>query len=75
MKPGYQTTEFWLTLVSQVVPVLVLTGVLDPEDATGVQDGAANAIVTGAAFLQAVATAVMYIYNRARIKAAALKGE
>jgi len=71
-KPGYQTTEFWLTLVSQLVPILVLTGALSPEEATEVQEGTSNAIVTGFAFIQAVVTAVMYIYNRARVKSSHL---
>lgn len=31
MKPGWQTTEFWVTLVIQLMGILVLTGVYDPQ--------------------------------------------
>lgn len=30
-KPGWQTTEFWLTLATQVVGILLLVGVISPE--------------------------------------------
>lgn len=29
-KPGYKTTEFWLTLVATLISFLVASGVLDP---------------------------------------------
>lgn len=31
MKPGYKTTEFWFTLVLQVIGVLVMLNVFTPE--------------------------------------------
>lgn len=31
MKPGVKTTEFWATLLVQVIGILALTGVLTPE--------------------------------------------
>lgn len=37
MKPGYKTTEFWLALGTQVLALLVVLGVISPEqqDALG----------------------------------------
>lgn len=37
MKPGYRTTEFWLALGTQVLALLVVLGVITPEqqDALG----------------------------------------
>ena len=29
MKPGYKTTEFWLTIVAQVVGLLLMSGAFD----------------------------------------------
>lgn len=31
MKPGFKTTEFWVTLLVQALGILALTGVLTPE--------------------------------------------
>ena len=51
MKSGYRTTEFWVTLVSQVVGILLLTGVVTPEQsevlgiAAGKGGGIANEVI------------------------------
>ena len=34
MKPGYKTTEFWVTLIAKVVSLLVILGVFTPEQAS-----------------------------------------
>lgn len=70
---GYTTTEFWLSLVAQVVPILVLTGVLDTENAEAVKSATNQVVEAVAALVVAVAPVVMYIYSRAKIKAAALE--
>lgn len=38
MKPGYKTTEFWLSLTSVVFAALVLGGVLGKTEADAWQD-------------------------------------
>lgn len=30
-KPGYKTTEFWVTIATQVISLVALSGVLTPE--------------------------------------------
>jgi hypothetical protein len=65
MKPGYKTTEFWVALVAQAVSMLMLFGVITPEqsnvlnEAAGQSAGIANQIigivgVVGASFGYAV---------------------
>ena len=34
VKPGYQTTEFWVTIISQIIGVLAVMGVVSPTGAT-----------------------------------------
>jgi len=74
MKSGYKTTEFWLTLLAQALPILVLTGVLTPHEADVVRGVAGDAITTGFAFGGALIALAVYIYGRAQVKAAELKG-
>ena len=64
MKPGFQTTEFWLALGSQVVLMLVLFGVVTPEDSDALKD-AVTKIVTG---VFTVASSVSYIVGRYLLK-------
>ena len=48
MKQGYKTTEFWVTLASQVVGILLLTGVVTPEqsEVLGIAAGKGGGIAT-----------------------------
>lgn len=68
MKPGYQTSEFWLTLAAQIIPLLVLLGVLTPEQAPGVSDALSNVIKDVFALLASVAPVAVYIWGRAKVK-------
>jgi hypothetical protein len=51
MKPGYKSTEFWVTLTGQLVGVLLLTGVVSPDQsevlgiAAGKAGGIANELI------------------------------
>ncbi len=35
-KPGYKTTEFWLTVIAKVIALLAALGVFTPEQASAV---------------------------------------
>ncbi len=59
VKPGYKTTEFWLTAVAQVVSVLVASGIV-PTEGPWAQ---AVALVTG------VLATLGYQAGRAKVKA------
>lgn len=34
VKPGYKTTEFWVTVVCQLIGILSLAGIITPEQST-----------------------------------------
>ena len=67
-KPGWQTSEFWLTLAAQVIPVLVLLGVLTPDQSSGVNDAVANVIKDAFALLASVIPVAVYVWGRAKVK-------
>lgn len=69
-KPGYRTTEFWLSLLAQGLPLLVLTGVLSPDQAGAVTTTGGEIIKAAAALLAAAAPATAYVWTRGRGKAA-----
>lgn len=51
-KPGWQTTEFWVALIIQLLGVLVALGIIDPEQQTAVADAVTKiggAVMAGAA--------------------------
>jgi len=59
MKPGYKTTEFWVTLLIQILGILVLFGVITPEQkgtlSEAIQQGAAAVAMALSAFGYSVA--------------------
>ena len=63
-KPGFKTTEFWVAIGTNVVPMLVLAGVVQPSDADGIVNNwnmlIANIGGAGAAFF--------YILSRTAVK-------
>lgn len=71
VKPGWQTTEFWLALISQLVGLLVLFGLVDMESAEPLKEalgGFVLAVFALVAVLPQVVTAV-YVYGRSKVKA------
>jgi len=69
MKPGYQTTEFWVTAVTQVIAILTTVAVLSPRDAGALTDNTTS-IVTAIFTLGTNAAAVIhYIRGRHALKA------
>lgn len=58
MKPGYKTTEFWLSLAAFVVGSLMASGAI----------GSAGALGKALAFVAAALTAAGYSYSRALAK-------
>lgn len=64
LKPGYQSTEFYVTLISQAVGILSLTGVVIPNQAGELAKSIASII--GA--IISIVPAVFYIYNRTWLK-------
>lgn len=45
MRPGYKSTEYWATVVTQVLGALMASGVVAPESTWGTVVGAAMTLV------------------------------
>lgn len=60
-KPGYKTTEFWMTIVTFVFGALVALGVIT-------QDSAAEWQSLLAPLITAVLPVVIYIWGRSKVK-------
>lgn len=69
MKPGYQTTEFWLALVAQAVPLAVLFGVIPHADQPAVTSGLTEAVQNVAAVIGSAVMVWKYISSRTLVKA------
>ena len=64
VKPGWTTTQFWLTLLALALPLLVQTGLITPADSTFYKDAGSAAITSGGAFLTAAVSLVTYTITR-----------
>lgn len=74
VKPGYRTTEFWLSLFAALVGFLVLSGVVPGLDTATGNDlvDAVTKIVEGVVALIAITGPLMgYIRSRGEVKSAA----
>lgn len=69
MKPGYQTTEFWLTLLVNLVAVGSAFGVLNGEQAQALTDAAPQLAVVAVLIFAGVAFGIRYIGSRETLKA------
>jgi hypothetical protein len=63
-KPGWMTTEFWLALVTVLLPLAVQFGVVKSEDSLQV----AAQSTTVVQCLAQIIVAVAYIWSRVKIK-------
>lgn len=68
MKPGYQTTEFWVTLLSQALSVLVLLRVITPQDETTLGSALGNAVAAIFALLASAKVVGDYLRSRTSLK-------
>jgi|SRR6185312_235933 len=68
-KPGYETTEFWTTIVVSAIGVLLAAGVISPAQASAAQQSAA----TWAGALVVLATVLTYIVGRVFVKHSAYR--
>src|SRR5260370_1077893 len=66
MKPGWKTTEFWLTLLTALPGIAVTAGLIPTADKT-MLDSAASKIAAG---LLAAITVAKYVHSRALVKGA-----
>jgi hypothetical protein len=69
MKPGWRTSEFWLNVGQQVVVLLVLFGVIQPQDARNVQEQVAKDILAVCTLAVSATAVIHYVQGRIHLKA------
>jgi len=69
VKPGWQTTEFYQTLIVQGLAFLTIFGVISPADAGGLGGTLASMVQNVIALIIAGGTVVHYISSRTKAKA------
>lgn len=73
MKPGYQTTEFWLTFAKMVLTVLVASGVVKAADSETLAGQITNAVTALGVVLANGYAVAQYARSRADVKSLAKK--
>lgn len=69
VKPGFTTSEFWVTLLTNIVGIVFL---IHPSAIAGqTQDTVTPILTQVAAFLAIIASTVSYIISRSNVKTAA----
>jgi len=66
IKSGYRTTEFWITLATQVIGIFTIAGVIGQDQSTQLVKAISDIIII-------LAPAVIYIYNRTWLKSKTVK--
>lgn len=69
VKPGWQTTEFWQTIILQGLALATILGVVSPADSAGIGGGLASMVQNVVALIIAGGTVVQYISSRTKVKA------
>ena len=67
-RSGLWTTEFWMTVITQVLACLALTGVIATGDATMLGEALSKCIAAGGVFLANAWVVVRYIQSRTQVK-------
>lgn len=63
-KPGYQTTEFWVTMLVNAISSLAIFGVVTPDEGEAAKGNIQEIVTAGTALI----TNVAYIISRAWVK-------
>jgi hypothetical protein len=68
LKPGYQTTEFWMAATSQILVLFGVLRVLPTQDVAVLQDAVAQCVLAVSLFLSNAWVVVRYIQGRTTLK-------
>jgi hypothetical protein len=68
MKPGWQTSEFWITVAGQALALLALTGAINSGDKDRLETALANAITAGFALIGNAVVVIRYVRSRTELK-------
>ncbi len=72
-RPGWQTSEFWIALASQVIALLMIAGWISPADKQTLEQNVAAAIAAVFTIVGSVTVVVRYIDARSNLKHAHLE--
>jgi hypothetical protein len=67
-RPGYRTTEFWLTLFTALLSCLVATGVVAPDDRLVLERAMNEIVVKTVAIIANAVVIFQYIASRVALK-------
>lgn len=67
-KPGYRSTEFWMSVAAMIVGVLLASGLFSPDDPTQ------GKILQALGVLASILASLGYTAGRAHTKATSIKG-
>lgn len=68
MKPGYKTTEFYLTIVGQVLSLLAVLGIINASDVQPMYQIIGEMIAAGVVVVAGAWQVVSYIKSRTELK-------
>lgn len=68
MKPGWLTTEFWMTIVVTIVGLLAALGIVGPADRPGVEGALQQMVQAIAGFIAAAVALWRYVKGRVDVK-------
>ncbi len=72
-KAGIFTSEFYVTLITNVLMMLVLSGVVSPGDESTLSGALTNAVTAVFSIIASISVIVTYIRSRTAVKAAAMQ--
>lgn len=70
VKPGWQTTEFWTTIFSQIIGIAVILRVVPETDAAVLSDQVVSVVQGVFAIVATVGSLWLYVVSRTRVKVA-----
>lgn len=68
MKPGYKTTEFYLTIIGQVLSLLAIVGIISASDVQPMYQIIGEMIAAGVVVVAGAWQVVSYIKSRTELK-------
>lgn len=68
MKPGYKTTEFWVTILTQIASIAVLLGIVEPQAGDAAAAAVPEAVESVFALLAMAGSAWGYARSRGEAK-------
>ena len=68
MKPGWKSTEFWITLTGQIIALCVILRLVNPADQQQLQDTAGMAVTAVFTLIASAGTILHYVSSRTNLK-------